>query len=515
MKLKIIAIALALLTVSLLAVSCGSENGDNSSAPPQSQDSVTDESVPADTTSEVAVDEEPLLLPDKYWDTTLTMLVNKNKYYEEFEFWWDETHEDVVVTAVVDRTNAIAEKYGINIEISYIDKLGGTVAEVEKAVNGGLTLDLVADGAYYLAPATLNGWYYDLREENATFNDGEGYIQFDASWWDQTAIRDLSIGNKLYFLTGDICVSDDEATWAMYFNKDLIDHYGLDNPYELVKNNEWTLDKMHDMAKVVTLKHGEIMSFKPEDEDVWGMVSQAYDGLMFMLGCQQTMVKKNIGDMPEMRVMEETNINAFGKIFTILNDANNVGVADFFGAWDSGVYGQETQIFANGNALFMPYSVALMGTAPLNESEVNFGIVPMPKYDVNQDDYSSSGTVYWFKVVAVPLSNTDNLECTFFALEALAYYGQKLINPAYYEKVIKGQKVKDEESEKMLDLIFRNRTYDMSTVYDFGSGNSVMAQFYYSLLARKTENAIVSFYEQMESTYQEAIDKAVAALRDS
>ncbi|MDD4125005.1 MAG: extracellular solute-binding protein [Eubacteriales bacterium] len=513
---KIIALVLALLTISVLFASCGNETPETSESSSKAQESNTENSEStAETTSEVSSDdEEKLLLPDIYWGTTLKMLVNKNRYYEEYEFWWDEVLDDVVVTAVVDRTRLINEKYGINIEVQYVNSLGATIAEVEKAINGGLELDLIADGAYSIAPATLNGWFYDLREENSAVNNGEGYIQFEASWWDQTAIRDLSIGNKLYFLTGDICVSDDEATWTMYFNKDLIDYFHLEDPYMLVNNNEWTLEKMYTMAKQVTLKHGDTMSYNPEDGDRWGIVSQAYDGLMFMLGCQQTMVSKNNEDFPELRIMDQANVNAWSAIFDILTDKENVGVADFFGAWDSGVYGQEVQIFANGNALFMPNGVSSMSSAPLNESDVNFGIIPMPKYDENQENYSSSSTVYWLKVVAIPLSNYDNLECTLFALEALAYYGQTLVTPAYYEKVLKGQKLKDENSEKMLDLIFRNRTYDMSTVYNFGTGNSIMMQFYSSLLGRKTENVISSFYDQMESTYQSAIDKAIEAFQN-
>lgn len=511
---RLIALLIAILILGIMFAGCG-EDPDNSSGTSSVSDSDnqsenTDENNSNTNSGESSEEGETLQLPDKYWGETLVMLVDKVRYYEEYEFWWEEAMDDVVVTAVVDRSRTIEEKYGIKIQLQYVDGLGKTIEEVDKAISGGLDLHLVADGVKYIAPATVNNWFYDLREENEKY----GYLQLEASWWDQTAIRDLSMGNRLFFLTGDICISDDVATWAMFFNKDLIEQYHLENPYTLVKEGKWTLDQVHTMLKEVVLKNGETMSFEPEVGDRWGMVAQTYDALMFMLGSQQTMVAKNTEDLPELRIMDETNLQVWDKVFNLLTDTDNVGVADFFGAYNSGVYDKEVKIFSGGNALFMPYGLNLLHVAEFTESDVNYGLVPMPKYSEAQDEYSSSATVYWLKVVAVPLSNIDKVDCALFAMEALAYYGQQYVTPKFYEQVMKGQKVKDEESEEMLDLIFRNRTYDMSTVFDFGSGNNVMIQFYTSLLFGRPDNKIASAYEQKVDIYQNAIDDFIDAFKN-
>ncbi|MFA7098877.1 MAG: hypothetical protein WC143_02215 [Eubacteriales bacterium] len=505
---KLIALMLVAFMVILTLAACGGGNEGESKA---SEESSNGGPVTSNGSEETSEPSEQLLLPDKNWNTELIMLVPNPNYYCEHEFWWDEAEEDVVVTAVIERTRLMQDKYGINLNMIYSTGIGSSKAEVEKSISGGLELDIVADGAMYMAESTLNGWYLDLYEINGEVNGGNGYLNFDASWWDQTAIRDLSMGNKLFFLTGDICVTDDESTWAMFFNKGMITEFGLENPYALVEDGEWTLDKLHEMAKEVVLKHGDKMSFEPADEDRWGMVSQTYDGLMFMLGCGQSMVHKDNDDLPVIRIMENANVNAWNKVFNIMTDGDHVGVADFFGHYTSGVYGKATQIFANGNALFMPQAISSATGSTLLEAEVDYGIIPMPKFDVNQDDYTASGTVYWLKVVGVPITNDQNLDATLFFLEAMAYHGQKIITPAYYEMVLKGQKLKDEESERMLDLIFRNRTYDMSTVYNFGVGNDVMIQFYTSLLGQRPENKISTVYEQKQSIYETAIENAIDA----
>lgn len=515
---KIIALLLITVMVCAMLVACGEDKPVDTSKPDASQENPTsqpEQSTPEDaseTSEEASAEGEQLLLPDKYWGKTLEMVVNKTHYYEEFEFWWDEevVDENPVVDAIVERSRILSDNYGITLNVTFVDGLGKPQAAVENAINGTLQLDLIADGAQSLAPKTVNGWYLDLYEENAKYNDGKGWLNLEASWWDQTAIRDLSFGNKLYFVTGDICVSDDDSTWAMYFNKDLIKKHNLEDPYKLVDENRWTMDKMIEMAKDsdVVLMHGSKMSYDPDDGDVFGIVCQAYDGIMFMLGCEQSMIKKDGDDLPVMRITEQRFVDVHAKMFDMYIDDSYCGMADLFGAWDSGVYNQETQIFANGNALFMPQSIMAItdSASVVSQSDVNYGIIPLPKFDSIQENYSSSATVYWLKVVGVPITCDTNAEATLFALEALAYYGQKIVTPKYYSQVLKGQKLKDEESERMLDLIFRNRTYDMGTVYNFGSGNVEMIQFYNNVLYGRPANKIMNVYETYRDGWQASID---------
>ena len=87
----------------------------------------------------------------------------------------------------------------------------------------------------------------------------------------------------------------------------------------------------------------------------------------------------------------------------------------------------------------------------------------------------------------------------------MAWYGQQYVTPQYYEKVLKLQKFRDEDAEEMLDLIFKNRTYDMAIAYNF----SDMIQFYNKLLSGRTTD-IVSKFDASRAAYQEAIDNAIA-----
>ncbi len=510
MKRIVSLLLIVMLAISVLAA-C-SENGDDTS---KAESKATESKADTSAADESSVEEssvDPCPLEEKFWDKSVSLLLSDSKNQFRGEFWLDEIEEDSQLSVVfADRSALLKDKYGLTIDVHYVTDGTELVNELTQAINGGTPYNLVANAAYNLAPKTIDGYFWDLYELNETVNGGNGYLNLEADYWDQGIIADMSIANRMYFLTGDLCVTDDNATWAMLFNKDLINKHNLENPYDLVNSGDWTIDKMCEMAKEVVVMHGEKMSYNPDDGDVWGVLGQTYDGLMYMLGFGCAKIQKNSDDVPELCLTNQRNIDCFDKLYNMFVDQSFCGIADFFGAWNSGVYGQETKMFTNGNALFMSQNInALFGDA-FTESDVEYGIIPMPKVDDLQEDYCASGNVYSVTVVAVPVCcPTEDLDVTVFTLEALAYYGKEMVTPAYYSLVLKGQKTKDEESEKNLDLIFKSRKYDLSDAYNFGDD---MIQFYNHVFGNKTSNKYVSQCETYSGSYQKAIEKFVEAFQ--
>ena len=187
-------------------------------------------------------------------------------------------------------------------------------------------------------------------------------------------------------------------------------------------------------------------------------------------------------------------------------DSDYVAVADFYGNYTQS-YTWEKQIFANGKALFMPYSISVVSDSIIREADIHYGILPMPKADENQENYSSSSTVYWSSFMSIPISNDEKLEATVYCLEAMAYYGYEHCTEEYYERTLKYKRFEDDESMDMLDLIFRNRTYDLGAIFNFGDTGKGdgMLYFYTSLLGSKN-NTFASSFEAKYDTFQASID---------
>ena len=498
----------SLLLIVMLAISAlaACSEGENEASKAESKT----ESQGTDTSAEESLPEESsedCPLEAKFWDKTVSLLMADSKNVFRGEFWLDEIEEESALSTVfADRSALLKEKYGISIDVHYVANGTEVVSELTTAIDGGIPYNIVTNSANTLAPKTLDSYFWDFYEANKQVNDGKGYINFNADYWDQGLIEDMSVAGRMYFLTGDLCVSDDNATWAMIFNKDLVTKHNLTNPYDLVNDGTWTLDNMIAMAKEVVLMHGDKMSYNPEDGDVWGVLGQTYDGLMYMLGFGCAKVQKNADDIPELCIKNQRNIDCFDKLYNMFVDQSFCGIADFYGAWNSGVYGQETKMFTNGNALFMSTNINTLFGDAFKNSDVEYGIVPMPKVDDLQEEYCASGNVYSVTVVTVPACcPLEDLDVTLYTLEALAYYGKEMVTPSYYSLVLKGQKTKDEESEKNLDLIFKNRKYDLSDAYNFND----MIQFYNRSFGNRSSNTYVSQCDACTGSFESAIAQFV------
>ena len=94
----------------------------------------------------------------------------------------------------------------------------------------------------------------------------------------------------------------------------------------------------------------------------------------------------------------------------------------------------------------------------------------------------------------------------------MAYWGQEMCAKEYFDEALKLKYFNDEDSERMLDLIFNNRTYDLAAVFDFAASSSAsgMIQFYTRIIGAQGNAEIVSLFEGDRDRYQQAIDELVA-----
>ena len=99
--------------------------------------------------------------------------------------------------------------------------------------------------------------------------------------------------------------------------------------------------------------------------------------------------------------------------------------------------------------------------------DCEFGILPFPKYDENQNTYISTMDPGFMTLTCIPVSNSS-LEETGIFLEYYAWLGHSMIMPAFYDILLTGKIVRDEESVQMLDLIFDSLIQDMGGTFNLG-----------------------------------------------
>ncbi len=451
------------------------------------------------------VSEGGFLNEAKNWngETVNILTFAKDSYtFSDCEIDAEEILDEPVNDAFYERNAIIEEKYGIEIVGCFPEPGEDYIDMLRQDVESGLNeYDAICAAITYTAPLAIEGLFYDISEIQ------NKYIHYDQKWWDQTLIRDTSINGNIYFLSGDAIVEDDEATWAIFFNKDLVSKYGLDDPYQIVRDGKWTFDTMHELIQKVDLMHGSTKSYDPEVGDQWGMVVQSYDFLLFMQGAGQTLVD-NTGETPRFRIDDARNIQVFTQFTNMVYDEQNVGIADRHGYWED-MYKNEGQIFENGNALFMPNAISIVNGEGLRNAEIHYGLLPMPKADELQDEYTTSVNVYRYPIFAIPTSNVEKLDVTCYALEAMAYYGGEMVTEEYYDRTLTYKRFQDDDSREMLDLIFRNRTYDLGTIFNFHNGGGDGSLYFYTKLIGKLSTDIVSTYEGLKDNYQAGLNEFI------
>ena len=89
----------------------------------------------------------------------------------------------------------------------------------------------------------LEGYFYNLK----TINE----LQLNEPWWDQQVIKAATLNNNLYFTTSPWHLMSFEGTWGLFFNEDMINNYNLEKPYDYVRDNTWTLDKLSEYCKEI------------------------------------------------------------------------------------------------------------------------------------------------------------------------------------------------------------------------------------------------------------------------
>lgn len=358
----------------------------------------------------------------------------------------DEETGEIMNDAVYARNIFLEDKYGFKIKAGYS-------ADVECSefityvLSGDTTYDACFPMARLAASAASQGLLYDLNELE--------YINFDHSSWNSLFNDTLSIGGKSYYATGDITTNSYSGICVFYFNKDIREKNKLDDPYKLVRSGKWTIDALNKMAvQVAEDVNGDTVM---DNNDRFGMTfSSTVGGMFFYYGTGEQMVTKDSNDLPVLRVGSERSVQVFDKIKQILADRNTCYLP-----YD---YVDVQKQFTDGNSLFIAECLDVANR--MRPYDINFGILPLPKYDEAQEQYYCFANGWCVSPVIVP-KNSVNPDRTGFIIQALAEASQQFIIEPYYDKVLTAKALRDNESAEMLDLIVHNFILDNADIYSW------------------------------------------------
>ena len=447
--------------------------------------------------SDVETSTSPKLEPDlpesDFGGATINFLVrseNYNWYWCSREIYAEQENGEPLNDAVYKRNRYVEDKYSFEIKEYRSDNPAGDATKAVKAGDSaygvfmlGLAEEAVLAQAGYLANL------YDVP-----------HINLSRPWWDQRAVAQLNIGGKLYYALGDINTQDNDAIFVPFFNKKLIADYSLENPYQLVKDGAWTLDKFNQMIIEISkdLNGDGVMGV----EDLYGQLGEDLGAYMLFAGAGGAIAPNNAQNYPELAINTERTSAIIDKMLVNMGNRNLTLLAnDYFGKYNNPWDDLTRPMFKNNQGLF--YTIG-MGTGDLlRDMEIDFGVLPMPKFDAGQAEYYCPVTTSTASAACIPTTNGD-LPFTGFALEAIAAESKYTVTEAYYDINFTNKNLRDEESIEMMKIILASCSYDLGYMFNFGGLVDI-----FSAMAKKNANTFASDYEKKEKLAQRAIDKLV------
>ena len=372
---------------------------------------------------------------------------------KEFRVWKNEYSKtdmlsegingEVINDAVFKRNALVQDKYGI--KITFVE--GSNMLAVFSA--GDDAFELYGHKYSGMNEAILNGVCIDLEKLT--------YMATEKSWWNTYLIDSFEIGGKKMVFSGDFSQRIMDYSWCIMVNKKMAAENGFgDEIYSTVHEGKWTFEKLkQNCINVTTDSSGDGVL---DHLDTWGFLSSKNVATALMTSSGIKTVEHDSKGNLKFNLNNATSIEKLEEIWKFSADSSFQLKAQSIVSGND-IYKESTKIFNEGRAL---YNASVMKNVMNNASNVKDGyaLVPMPKYNEDQENYISTFQAHSSGTYIVPRTVT-NKDFVSAVLEYMCYCSTDTVRTAYYDTVLQGRAAKDPESVKMLDLIFATATTDL------------------------------------------------------
>lgn len=362
---------------------------------------------------------------------------------------------------------------------------------VKKASTGGLyDYDLyVSNMTAY--PQATGGYLMDMRQMP--------YVDLTQEWWDQAAVADLTINEMTHMIIGDISPTELLTSECILFNKDLFKDKGIEEPYDVAFNGEWTLSYMNEICKNLTT-----------DMDGDGKYTKFVDVFCFTGwdDCASALFYGAGGDISHFDADNGELILDFdiAKNDEILTQIRQLIVGNH-GNYETSVHEDAFKVFNNGQAYFCDITFQKISMF-LSGMEDKYGVLPMPKLTAAQEKYQTCVSGAGSMVIAPRNMSDDDANYSGMLMEAMAAVSYDMITPDLIDVLASTKNVCDGESSQMVQLIIRNRNFDTARSYGIGAD-----EFASTLI--KSTGGVSSWYSGRSKSFTSLVKKLNAAYFDT
>ncbi len=469
------------LLVGILAsvmLSCGTEEG---SVETPATDTHAEETTVQDETG------IPLGIPaEDNGGKSFRMLIPVESAYE----FTNEYSGDVVNDAIYDRNLKTEEHFNIKFDYQYEagnwDQRSSYMNFISNSVLAeDIGYDLVTGWIACTIDQFVHGYFMDLTQ----IDD----LHLDNAWWIQGLFEELNVNDALYTVLGDLNLSVYKNCEVIYFNKTVQNDFQLEDPYTLVRGNQWTMDKMLEMSLSVVQDLNGDGVLDPEN-DLYGIYMQGVPYRGFQTAMDVKFITTDEDGNRCIAPLTERMVEACGKVSRIMKTDGLLAsgsAVDFY---------TFAQMLAEDRALFHASYLYVLEGDIMRNMKSDFGIVPYPKLDAEQESFRTpitESSVCNYIPINCPDANLSSR-----VIETLAYYSMQDVVPAYYKVALENKYTRDADVPEMLSLI-RN---SMTLSFDFAMATCFDTYWPNLVFWNTTDETIASFLAEREKSWKKTLE---------
>ncbi len=399
------------------------------------------------TEAETEAGDIPDGLPEKDYGGYQFRIMAADSYGIEF-IYTAEQDGSVVNDSMYTANVNVQERFNIGMEHIPMSTWTATNEVSKPILAGDDAFDLAVAHDCNLAKLTLDDLFLNLY--------GIPHLDFTKPWWPEYTVESMTLNGRMYLISNYMGYYGFWSTRTIFFNKDLVTSYSLENPYDLVRSGDWTLDRIAEMTKDIYLDlNGNNAS---DVEDQFGFACTVPYCWLENFGIE-SYGKSPDGKTVSLTINNEKTVDLLDRMLAWLGGGNP---GTYYSSTHSDRQGKDSSctMFANGNVVFTYGAIGHILTG-LHDSTINYGLLPNPKFDAKQEAYIAACT----EIPGVLPITTADADRTGVIIEAMSAEGYRNLIPAYYEMALKSKYTYDTDSVEMLDIMFANRVLSFSYMY--------------------------------------------------
>ena len=407
---------------------------------------------------------------------------------------------DVISYAVFARNQEIERTYNVRFYNEW--QKYNMVTELHNYHMNGTPFDLTIILAQSAAQAATLALLRDLNQLE--------YLDLTHDSYDQNSTHELSMGGKLYYLSGDMNISTLDNVTATVVNLELYnqladaivetfegDSYG--NIYNVVENECWTLETLLKIADLASADANPNDGALGVDKgDTVGYFQYAYSTMYYFYAAGGRISKIGEDGYPELIIHKGNNGDIFNYLHKNFNTWNNPLIPNGFSM-------ARLNNFISGSTLFTDMKLwDVRKTLSLN-APFEYGVLPNPTFGEGDPYNSLVAFSNCAHLWAIPTMFSDHVKSQQM-MQIMAERSNVNVSgstmDAYYIETLCNTAAGDAGSRAVMDIIKGSMIYDIATLYNWGNWATILEDIdtEYTNMYKYHSTHLDATYVSMENT---------------